>query len=271
VSGLTVPVLGMGAWHLGEDPRRRDEERRALQRGIDLGLTLIDTAEMYGDGASEELVGEAVSARRDEVILVSKVYPWNAARDRIRSSCEASLRRLDTDRLDLYLLHWPGRVPFEEVLEGMQSLREAGKILHFGVSNLDVDEMRELLELPGGDECAVDQVLYNLTRRAIEAQLMDVCLESGIGLMAYTPLESGTLAASEAVQTISARHGVSAAQVALAWTLRHEGVIAIPKAARVDHMEDNARALEVELTREDLDDLDHAFPPPRGPAPLEMI
>lgn len=271
-SGLTMPVLGLGAWHLGDDPVRRNEELRALQRGIDLGLDLIDTAEMYGDGASERLVGEAIAGRRDEVVLVSKVYPWNAASpNRMRSSCETSLRRLGTDRLDLYLLHWPGGEPFERVLEGFSRLREEGKILHWGVSNCDAGEMQEILSLPGGADCAVNQVLYNLGQRGVEADLMDVCVSAGVGVMAYTPLGSGRLCDAPVVQRVAARHAAPASSVALAWTLRSEGVLAIPKAGRVQHVEENARAMTVHLTEQDLTELDEAFPPPSGPVPLEMI
>ncbi|WP_285639986.1 aldo/keto reductase [Lentzea sp. NBRC 102530] len=268
-SGETVPALGMGTWMMGDDPSRRAQELTALRTGLDLGLTLVDTAEMYGSGASEELVGEAITGRRDEVFLVSKVLPSNASAAGTVRACEASLRRLGTDRLDLYLLHWRGTVPFAETLEGFAALVEAGKIRHWGVSNFDLDDMRELTALPG--HCQTNQILYNLTRRGPEHDLLPWQAEAGIPIMAYSPVEQGRLLGSPALATVAGRHGATAAQVALAWVLRHPHVIAIPKASTAEHVRENAAARDLRLSPEDLADLDRAFPPPAGPTPLEML
>ncbi|HEX7306985.1 aldo/keto reductase [Lentzea sp.] len=268
-SGETVPALGMGTWMMAENPARRDEEVRALRTGLDLGLTLVDTAEMYGGGAAESLVGEAITGRRDEVFLVSKVLPGNASAAGTVRACEASLSRLGTDRLDLYLLHWRGRFPLAETLDGFAALAEAGKIRHWGVSNLDLTDMRELTALPGF--CQTNQILYNLTRRGPEHDLLPWHAEAGIPVMAYSPVEQGRLLDSPVLASVARRHVASAAQVALAWVLRLPFVTAIPKAGTVEHVRDNARALGLVLTDEDLAELDRAFPPPRGPQPLEML
>ncbi|ABR89627.1 oxidoreductase, aldo/keto reductase family, related to diketogulonate reductase [Janthinobacterium sp. Marseille] len=270
-SGLAVPVLGQGTWYMGDEAHRRADEIASLRLGLDLGMTLIDTAEMYGDGASEKLVGEAIAGRRDEVFLVSKVLPSNASRSGTIAACERSLRRLGTDCIDLYLLHWRGRTPFAETIAAFEALQDAGKIRHWGVSNMDVDDMREIARAPGGDAMATNQVLYNLTRRGIEFDLLPQAQARGLPLMAYSPIEQGRLTEYPEVLDIADRHGVTPAQVALAWVLRQEGVIAIPKASTPEHVRENRAALDLQLTAEDLEELDDMFPPPDGPESLEMI
>ncbi len=270
-SGEILPVLGQGTWYMGDHANRRASEIATLREGLDLGLNLIDTAEMYGDGAAEELVGEAITGRREEVFLVSKVLPSNASRNGTIAACERSLRRLGTDRIDLYLLHWRGRTPFAETIEAFERLQDAGKIRHWGVSNMDVRDMQEIDRAAGGHAVATNQVLYNLTRRGIEWDLLPQAQKRGLPLMAYSPIEQGRLAHYPEVQDIADRHGVTPAQVALAWVLRQQGVIAIPKASKVEHVRLNRAALDLKLTAEDLGELDGAFPPPEGPEPLEMI
>ncbi|MGW7081383.1 aldo/keto reductase [Streptomyces sp. NPDC054866] len=267
-SGVSVPALGQGTWRMGDDPARRAEELAALRRGMDLGMTLIDTAEMYGSGASEELVGEAIRGRRDDVFLVSKVLPSNADARGTVDACHASLRRLGTDRIDLYLLHWRGGVPLSETVEALEGLVSRGSIGTWGVSNLDVDD---LAELPEGARPQTDQVLYNLTRRGPEYDLFPWCRERSVPLMAYSPLEQGRLLGNQALESVAAAHGCTPLQVALAWVLRHEDVIAIPKASTPAHVEENHRALEVSLTDEDLKALDAAFPAPVRKEPLEIL
>ncbi len=270
-SGEAVPVLGQGSWMMAEDDSRRADEIASLRLGLDLGLTLIDTAEMYGDGTSEALVGEAIAGRRDEVFLVSKVLPSNAGRPAAIHACEHSLARLKTDRIDLYLLHWRSGTPLSETLQAFETLQRDGKIRHWGVSNFDPDDMDELEALPGGGAVATNQVLYNLTRRGIEHDLLPHCRERGIPIMAYSPIEQGRMLRHPGLAKVAARHGASPAQVGLAWVLRRPGVIAIPKAGRPEHVRENRAALDVTLTPEDLAELDSAFPPPRGPSPLEML
>lgn len=269
--GGRVPVLGMGTWGMGERPGHAKAEAEALRLGLDLGMSLIDTAEMYGSGGAEEVVGEAIAGRRDSVFLVSKVLPFNAGRREAVAACEASLRRLGTDRLDLYLLHWRGARPLEETLEAFAELQQAGKILSWGVSNLDLDDCEELSALPGSKGMATNQLLYNLSRRGIEADLLGWCRSRGLPVMAYSPIEQGRLLRNPTLRTVAARHGATEAQVALAWLLRQEGVIAIPKAAQAGHLRENLGALQLRLTAQDLEDLDAAFPPPEGPQPLEML
>lgn len=269
--GETVPALGQGTWYMGEDPSARAQEVRALQEGIDLGMTLIDTAEMYASGGAEEVCGEAIAGRRDDVFLVSKVLPHNAGYDDCLLACERSLARLATDRLDLYLLHWRGGVPLEETLEAFDRLHDEGTIDAWGVSNFDADDMGELLSLPGGDAVATDQVLYNLTRRWPEAHLLPGCRELGIPLMAYSPIEQGRMLGHAGVTEVAGRHGATPAQVALAWLLEHDDVIVIPKAAQLEHVRENRGALEVELTPDDLARLDESFPAPRGRPAMEML
>jgi len=272
--GETIPILGQGTWNIAEHPRKRADEIAALQMAVDVGMTVIDTAEMYGNGAAEELVAEALGDRRRECFLVSKVLPNHASKRGTVSACESSLRRLKTDHLDLYLLHWRGSVPLHETVEGFHDLQRQGKIRYWGVSNFDVDDMEELSALAGkGQEPAVasNQVLYNLMRRGIEYDLLPWCRARGIPIMAYSPLEQGTLAKHKAVKAIAQRLDATASQVALAWVLRQSGVIAIPKAGQPEHVQENLGALELALAAEDLDELDKAFPSPGRKAPLEMI
>ena len=272
IDGNEVPVLGQGTWMMGEHRGERHAETDALIAGIDLGMTLIDTAEMYGDGASEHLIGEAIKGRRQEVFLVSKVLPNHASRTGMRSACEASLKRLGTDVIDLYLLHWRGGIPLGETIGAFEALKEAGKIRHWGVSNFDVDDMEELLEIAPSGACTVNQVLYNPEYRGVEFDLLPWQAARGIPVMAYSPLgQGGELLQSKPLVEIAARHGATPAQVALAWTLRQPGLIAIPKASRQAHVEDNARSIHLALTPEDLSVIDAAFPPPRRKWPLAMI
>jgi diketogulonate reductase-like aldo/keto reductase len=270
-SGEPIPVLGMGSWGLAERPWRRDEEIAALRLGIDLGMTVIDTAEMYADGGAEELIGEALEGRRDEVFLVSKVLPHHADLSGTISACDESLRRLCTEHLDLYLLHWRGRIPLQETLEAFLRLMDAGKIRYWGVSNFDIADMMELVSLPGGSDVVTDQILYNLTRRAPEWDLMPWCHERRIPVMAYSPIEQGRLLTNLTLRDIAVKHDVTPAQVALAWVLRQEGVIAIPRAGTREHVWEDHAALALQLTEEDFRALDTAFPPPLGPRPLEML
>lgn len=270
-SGETVPVLGQGTWGMGEQARRAADEALALRLGLDLGMTLIDTAEMYGDGGAEEVVAEAIAGRRNEVFLVSKVLPENASRRKTVDACERSLRRLGTDRIDLYLLHWRGSVPLADTLEAFRELAAAGKIRHWGVSNLDTDDMEELAALPGGTDCAANQVLYNLTRRGIEYDLLPWCRARRIPVMAYSPIEQGRMLDHAALKSVAARHSATPAQVALAWLLQQPDVIVIPKATNPAHVRENRAALDLALTAQDLADLDKAFPPPTRKRPLEML
>jgi aldehyde reductase len=269
--GEKVPALGQGMWNIGEDPATRQQEIATIRRGLDLGLTLLDTAEMYGDGRSESLVGEAIAGRRDEVFLVSKVYPHNASRAAMRKSCEASLRRLKVEALDLYLLHWQGSVPLAETVEGFEALQRAGKIRHWGVSNLDMDAMQELWRTPGGDACQVNQVLYNIGERGIEWDLHPWMRERGIAVMAYSPFDQGRLLRNKALVQFARGHGMTPGQVALAWLLSRDGVISIPKTGRREAMEQNAQAAALSLAAAQLQELDALFPPPQGPTPLAML
>jgi len=270
-SGESVPVLGQGTWKMGEDRRRRADEVAALKLGLDLGITLIDTAEMYAGGGAEEVVAEAIAGRRDETFLVSKVLPSNASRAGVKRACEASLKRLATDRIDLYLLHWPGSVPLSETVEAFEALKAAGNIRHWGVSNFDTDEMEDLVGLPSGGNVQTNQILYNLSRRGPEFDLAPWMKGRGIPLMAYSPVEQGALARNARLDAVAARHDATAAQIALAWVMAREGVIAIPKASRQEHVRQNAAALDIGLTPEDFADLDRAFPPPTRKRGLEMI
>ena len=270
-TGEQVPALGMGTWMIGEDRSARAEEIATLQHGIELGMTLIDTAEMYGDGASERLVGEAIRGRRERVFLVSKFYPYNATVRGAQAACERSLGRLGVDCLDLYLLHWRGAVPFEETVEAVERLREQGKIRHWGVSNLDIGDMRELRALPGGEGVAVNQVLYNLSRRGVEWDLLPWCEEHRIPLMAYSPVEQARLLSHPGLRALAGKHGGTPAQLALAWLLGRDQVIVIPKASTRAHLEENFAALECPLDDATLAELDRLFPPPRRATPLEML
>ena len=268
--GESVPALGQGTWKMGEERGRRTQEIAALRAGIGLGMTLIDTAEMYGEGRTEELVGEAVAGLRDEVFIVSKAYPQNAGKQRLPAACERSLRRLRTDRIDLYLLHWRGEVPLSETVEAFEALRRAGKIRHWGVSNFDTEDMRELLAA-GGERCATNQILYNLARRGVEFDLLPSMAERHMPAMAYSPIEQGRLPASGVLATLASEHGVCAPQIALAWLLRRKDLLVIPKASSIEHLRQNHQALAIALAPEDLRAIDREFPPPRRKTPLEML
>lgn len=269
--GERVPALGLGTWNMGDDAARRHDELAALRRGLDLGATLIDTAEMYGDGRAEELVADAIAGRRDEAFIVSKVYPHNATRRGLPLACERSLQRLRTDRIDLYLLHWRGNVPLAETLTALQALQRAGKIRHYGVSNLDLADLREWLALPGGDSVQTDQVLYNLSRRGIEWDLLPWLRERRIPVMAYSPLEQARLFGHPPLAALAHDLGATPAQVALAWLLRHDDVIVIPKSSSPVRVAENIGALDFTLSPEHLAALDAIFPPPTKATPLEML
>jgi diketogulonate reductase-like aldo/keto reductase len=270
-SGTLVPALGLGTWKMGEDARHAGAEVAALKRGLDLGMTLIDTAEMYGEGGAELVTGQAITGRRDEVFLVSKVYPWNASRKGVIEACENSLKRLKTDRLDLYLLHWRGEHPLAETVAGFEQLRQSGKIAAWGVSNFDLDDMQELMAVPGGDMCAANQVLYNLSRRGVEYDLLPWCQEKGIAVMAYSPIEQGRILRNAELIRIAKAYQATPAQVALAFLMERDGVIAIPKSSSQERVEENAGAAELEISDEDLAALDAAFPPPAKKQPLAML
>ncbi len=270
-SGETVPALGQGTWFMGERRERRAAEIAALRHGLELGLTLIDTAEMYADGGAEAVVGEAIAGHRDDAFVVSKVYPHNASHQGVVAACARSLERLGTDRIDLYLLHWRGSYPLAETVEGFERLRKSGEIRHWGVSNLDTGDLEELWRVPHGPSCAVNQILYNVTRRGAEWDLLPWCGEHGVPVMAYSPIEQGRLPAGGALDRIASRHGVDRFSVALAWVLARPGVIAIPKAATLAHVTANCRAADLVLTAEDLSELDRDFPPPTRKRPLELL
>lgn len=270
-SGEPIAALGQGTWHFAEHPARRADEIAALRLGLDLGMTLIDTAEMYGNGAAETLVGEAIAGRRDEVFLVDKVLPNHASRAGTMRACKASLARLNTDHIDLYLLHWRGNVPLTETVEGFADLAAAGLIRHWGVSNLDHDDMIELTGVSDGDQPQTNQILYNLTRRGPEYDLFPWLSEHNIPVMAYSPIEQGRLLGHPALDQVARRHAATAAQIALAWVLRHDDICTIPRASSSQHIRENAAAADIRLSPDDLAVLDSAFPPPTRPGPLEML
>lgn len=270
-SGERIPACGQGTWYLGDDRATRAEEIATLRLGLDLGLTLIDTAEMYGDGRAEQLVGEAIQGRREEVFLVSKVLPHNATRRGVIAACEQSLRRLQTDRIDLYLLHWRGSVPLAETLAALTALQSAGKIRHYGVSNLDLADMREMCPLTGGAAIATNQLLYNLARRGIEWDLLPWLRARRIPVMAYSPLEQARLVNDEKLAAFAQRHNMTPAQAALAWLLASDDIIVIPKCARRERLRENFGALDRRLDAAQLTELDQLFPPPQGPRALEML
>lgn len=269
--GEHIPKLGQGTWEMGEQPARRAAEIAAIRAGVELGMTLVDTAEMYGDGATESLLGEALGGLRERVFLVSKVYPHNASRRGVQTACEKSLKRLKTDHLDLYLLHWRGSVPLEETVTGFEALRQAGKIRHWGVSNFDTDDMDELMTVPGGDACATNQILYNVARRGPEYDLLSWLAAHDMPAMAYSPVDHARLPKRSALDDIADARGVSVFQVALAWVLQQPGVFAIPKAGSVEHVRDNQRALELRLDAGECAAIDAYFKPPRSKRPLEML
>lgn len=277
---VELPAIGQGTWFMGEGPASRAAEVRALQLGLDLGMTLIDTAEMYADGGAEKVVGEALAGRRDEAFLVSKVYPWNAGRDTAIAACEATLERLGTDHLDLYLLHWPGGIPIDETLEAFERLREDGKIRRFGVSNFDVDDMETLYARPGGSDCAVNQVLYHLGSRGIEHALRPWQRQQGMPLMGYCPLaRAGRLQqdplSNQVVNALAAEQGLTPAQLLLAWAIRPvdglRDLIATPKAVQPDHVRDNAAVLQATLDDQAIDRLEAEFPAPFAKEALDVV
>jgi diketogulonate reductase-like aldo/keto reductase len=270
-TGETIPALGLGTWHMGERTREASAEVKALQRGIDLGMTLIDTAEMYGEGGAESVVGQAIKGRRDGVYLVSKVYPHNASCRGVEEACARSLKRLGTDRIDLYLLHWRGSHPLEETVAGFERLKQQGRIRAWGVSNFDVDDMAELAGVTNGGHCLSNQVLYHLGERGIEWNLLQDCSKREVMVMAYSPLGQGPILRDPALGTIAKKHAVTPAAVALAFVLRQPGVVAIPKAVRLDHVDANAAAANLVLDADDLARLDAAFPPPQRARPLAML
>ena len=270
-SGERIPVLGQGTWHLAEVAARRDTEILALRRGLDLGMTLIDTAEMYADGGAEKLVREAIAGRRDEVFLVSKVLPHHATARGTVAACEGSLRRLGTDRIDLYLLHWRGRVPLADTIEAFGGLQQAGLIRYWGVSNFDMPDMKELTALPGGPDVATDQILYNLSRRGPELNLFPLLRELRVPIMAYSPIEQGRILGHPVLREIAELHHATPAQIALAWVLRRDDVCAIPRASRLEHTNENRAAADIQLDQADLSQLDQDFPRPERVRPLEMI
>ncbi|MBR8377753.1 aldo/keto reductase [Burkholderia cenocepacia] len=270
-NGETIPKLGLGTWEMGERPARRADEIAALREGIELGMTLVDTAEMYGDGATEELVGDALAGLRDDVFLVSKVYPHHASRRGVVAACDASLKRLRTDRLDLYLLHWRGSVPLAETVESFGALQRAGKIRHWGVSNFDTADMAELVDEAGGGACATNQILYNIARRGPEFDLLPWLADHRIPAMAYSPVDHGRLPKRSPLDEIARLRGVSVMRVALAWVLAQPGVFAIPKASRIEHVRDNRAALDVVFSDDERAQLDAYFRPPRSKRALEML
>jgi diketogulonate reductase-like aldo/keto reductase len=269
-SGETIPILGQGTWHLGQGRHPRAEEIRALREGVDLGMTLIDTAEMYGDGRAEQLVGEAIAGRRDDIFLVSKVLPSHATEEGTIAACRKSLRRIGTDRLDLYLLHWRGPVPLQETIAGFERLHAAGLIRHWGVSNFDVDDM-EAIFAAGGTSCATNQVLYNVARRGPEFDLLPWMRKHDMPAVAYSPIDHGRLPKHSVLDEIGRARGLTPVSIALAWVLAQPGVCAIPKAGSVEHVRENQRALDITLTDAELSAIDSYFKPPRTKRPLEML
>lgn len=274
--GTALPAIGQGTWNMGEKQSSQQEEVRALRSGIELGMTVIDTAEMYAEGGAEVVTGKAIAGYRDEVFLVSKVYPHHADRKQMITACERSLKRLGTDRLDLYLLHWRGGVPLEETVEALEQLKQSGKILRWGVSNLDTRDMQELWSLPEGAQCMVNQVLYHAASRGIEHDLLPWMRERSVPVMAYCPLAQGGRLRSEllehpVIQKIAQDRGVTTPQIALAWVIRDGDVLAIPKAVQLNHVADNAAAVNIVLTQEELARLDEAFPAPKGKVPLDIV
>lgn len=270
-SGIKVPALGQGTWNMGESTAHAENEIASLRRGLDLGLTLVDTAEMYADGGAEEIVGAAIEGRRDEVFLVSKVYPWNASAKGTIEACERSLLRMKTDRMDLYLLHWRGDHPLRETVSAMETLKKQGKIGAWGVSNFDTDDMQELLAVPDGGNVAVNQILYNLGRRGPEFDLIDLCRQRRIPVMAYSPIEQGRLLQHPEVIRVAKAYQATPAQVALAFVLKQDGVMAIPKTSNPERVSENRGAFDLAITQQDWAALDAVFPPPTKKKPLEML
>ncbi|MDO8877084.1 MAG: aldo/keto reductase [Pseudolabrys sp.] len=266
-----MPTFGVGTWRMGEDDRMREAEAAALRHGLARGFTLIDTAEMYGDGEAERIVGDAIGPRRADVFITTKVLPQNSSKRGTIAACERSLKRLKTDRIDLYLLHWRGAPPLQETVAAFADLKNAGKILDWGVSNFDIGDMRDLAAVDMAKECAANQVLYNLSRRGIEYDLMPFCRDRDIPIMAYSPIEQGRILTHPGLREVAKRHGASPAQAALAWLLRQDNVVTIPKATTLKHVDDNLAALDLTLTPDDLVTLDKHFPPPNEAEPLDML
>ncbi|RAW13913.1 aldo/keto reductase [Paenibacillus taichungensis] len=274
--GTTLPAIGQGTWYMGEKQSSRREEVQALRYGIERGMTVIDTAEMYAEGGAEEVTGEAIKGCRDDVFLVSKVYPHHADRKQMITACERSLSRLGTDRLDLYLLHWRGDVPLEETVEALEQLKQSGKILRWGVSNLDTEDMQELWNIPSAQHCAVNQVLYHAASRGIEYELLPWLRERRIPVMAYCPLAQGgrlrkELLEHSVIREIAKDHGVSPSQIALSWVIRDGDILAIPKAVQLNHVAENAAAMDVILTEDEIVRINEAFPAPKGKVPLDIV
>jgi diketogulonate reductase-like aldo/keto reductase len=270
-SGASMPALGMGTWRMGERASERVREVAALRQGLDFGMTLIDTAEMYGDGGAEKIVGEAIAARRDQVFLVSKVYPHHASRRGVVAACERSLSRLKTDHLDLYLLHWRGDIALEETVAGFEQLRSAGRIRDWGVSNFDRNDLEELLALPEGARCAANQVLYHLDCRGVEWDLLPLCRRQRMAVMAYSPFDEGRLLRNRRLVSLASRIGTTPAQIALGWLIAQAGVATIPKAIDPAHVHDNFKALDVKFSSDVRAEIDRIFPPPSRATPLKMI
>ncbi|ANS73355.1 hypothetical protein AWM70_01130 [Paenibacillus yonginensis] len=276
IPGEPVPVLGQGTWYMGENAAHRKQEVYALQLGLDLGLPLIDTAEMYAEGGAEQVVGEAIRGRRDQVFLVSKVYPHHAAGAKMKQACERSLKRLGTDYMDLYLLHWRGDIPLAETVAALEELRQSGKIRSWGVSNFDTADMEELWSLPDGERCAANQVLYHAASRGIEVDLLPWARRHQVPTMAYCPLAQGgqlrrELLTHPVIRRIAEERSVTPAQIALAWVIREDGIVAIPKAVQPQHVKDNAAAANIRLTAQELDDINKVFPAPPGKVPLDIV
>ncbi|MCK6452914.1 MAG: aldo/keto reductase [Alphaproteobacteria bacterium] len=271
--GTKVPAFGIGTWRMGERARERAAEVTAIRLALEIGVTLIDTAEMYGEGTAEEIVAEAIGDKRarDRLFIVSKVYPHNASRAGVVAACERSLKRLRTDRIDLYLLHWPGSYPIAETVGGFEQLRNAGKIRHWGVSNFDLGEMEDVWALKEGARCASNQILYNLARRGPEFDLIPAAGRRSMPIMAYSPLDQGRLPRKAGLEAVAKRHGRTIWQIALAWTLARPGVISIPKAVDPAHLRDNVAAAHIKLTPADLAEIDRDFPPPRRKTALGML
>ena len=270
-TGEKIPQLGLGTWHMGEQSASRAAEAKAVRAGVDLGVTLIDTAEMYGEGGAEEVVAEATAGIRDKVFIVSKVYPHNASREGAIKACERSLKRLKTDRIDLYLLHWRGAHPLAETVAAFETLRAGGKIRHWGVSNLDTGDMAELRRVANGANCASNQVLYHLGSRGIDFEFMADSAKHDVMVMAYSPLGQGAILGNAALGAIAKKHGVAPAAIAIAWTMRYPHVVSIPKASSLEHVKENVAAADLVLDGDDLAMLDKAFPPPKRKGPLGML
>ena len=269
-SGIELPAIGIGTWMMGEEPDKARDEISAIRRSIELGMSVVDTAEMYADGQSEQIVGMALHGIREQAFVVSKVFPWNASKAGTILACEASLERLDTDHIDLYLLHWRGSHPLEDTIEAFEALKAQGKIRAWGVSNFDIGDMQQLLEA-GGENCEVNQILYNLGRRGPEFELLPMMQDNSIATMAYSPIEQGKLVSDPRIIHIAKAYQATPAQICLAFLLERDQVLAIPKTSNVDRVEENFGAFEIDLSDEHLDELDRIFPPPTQATPLEML